>query len=310
MESLEAKFKSLKKVNWGKAAVTFYIVKRQLIQRVAKYSVLRVNVDKALRFKIRNIIKNKIERSNKALEYDFHTADLDDDLLSLNTTETDFQNILDQISSEELFTVDNYEELFGSWLYIARLDKKDNPPLFSVRKISDSWTAKKITQLVSMIFKNNMLIDLDEKEIFRIDGNLDFLSFDGMIFIADKKNFETALNFREGMEKNRDEIVEEFESLSLFKNAKNITKFVGNNMRRLRKLSQVKKAGYYKDKSFLKKLKKVNEKDSWGIKFSEDGKIIVNEEDIDIILTVLNNDRLHSKINDENFDVEVKHKIG
>jgi len=33
-------------------------------------------------------------------------------------------------------------------------------------------------------------------------------------------------------------------------------------------------------------------------------------KDIETVLRVLNNDRLTSKINAENFDVDVKHKIG
>ena len=58
-------------------------------------------------------------------------------------------------------------------------------------------------QLVNAIFKNNMLVDLEQGELFRIDTKIDFFSFDGVLFVADKKNFETALNFREGMERNR-----------------------------------------------------------------------------------------------------------
>lgn len=161
-----------------------------------------------------------------------------------------------------------------------------------------------------MVFQNNMLVDLGEQEIFRIDGKVDFFTYEGIIFIADKKNFETALNFREGMERNRDEIAKEFSSLGLFENAAAVSGLVGNNLRRLRRLSQVKKAGYYKDPRFLESLKKVNEEDGWGIQYSLDGKLLVTEDDIETVLRVLNNDRLTSKINAENFDVDVKHKLG
>ncbi|MBX9723946.1 MAG: DUF4868 domain-containing protein, partial [Candidatus Obscuribacterales bacterium] len=178
------------------------------------------------------------------------------------------------------------------------------------RRVSEGWTTKKVSQLISMIFQDNMLVDIDQKEIFRIDGKVDFFSYDGTTFIADKKNFETALNFREGMERNRDEIVDEFHTLNLFENATEISTLVGNNIRRLRRLSQVKKAAYYKDANFLANLKRVNAEEGWGIKYSADGKLLVTEEDIEIVLRVLNNDRLTSKINSENFDVDVKHKLG
>lgn len=101
-----------------------------------------------------------------------------------------------------------------------------------------------------MVFHNNMLVDLSQQEIFRIDGKVDFFTYNGVIFIADKRNFEAALNFREGMERNRDEIVKEFSELGLFENATAVSEFVGNNLRRLRRLSQVKKLAITKTPHF------------------------------------------------------------
>lgn len=198
--------------------------------------------------------------------------------------------------------------LIGSWIYIARLEK-DGQILYSVRRVSEGWTTKKVSQFINMIFDNNMLVDIEQKEIFRIDGKVDFFSFDGVIFIADKKNFETALNFREGMERNRDEIVEQVKQIKLFVNANKISNLVGNNIKRLRKLSQVKKSGYYKKQDFLQSLKQVNKDENWGIQYSDDGKLIVTEENIETVLTILNNSRLKSPINQESFDVDVKHKF-
>nr|VFK24124.1 MAG: protein of unknown function (DUF4868) [Candidatus Kentron sp. MB]VFK30508.1 MAG: protein of unknown function (DUF4868) [Candidatus Kentron sp. MB]VFK75279.1 MAG: protein of unknown function (DUF4868) [Candidatus Kentron sp. MB] len=244
------------------------------------------------------------------MEYDFNTADLDDNLLGIPVAETDLQSIIDTLQdSEEPKTIGRYEELLKASMYIARFDIEGQPPLLSARRVSDSWTTKKVLTLISMIFRDNMLMDLDQQQIFRIDGQVDFFAFDGMIFIADKKNFETALNFRIGMEKNRDEIVEEFFELGLFKNAHAISDLVGNKIPRLRKLSQVKKAGYYKDSNFLENLKRVGEEEKWGIRYSPNGELLVTEDNIDTVLRLLNNDRLTSKINAENFDVDVKHKL-
>lgn len=311
MEEKKKLLAKIKKLDWSRAKVSLYLVKRELVHREATYDVLQVNADDNLRKRLRGIAGGKIQQSNNALEYDFNTADLDDNLLGIATSETDFQSIIDVIAAEdEPDFADTIEQLIDSWLYIARLDLAGEPPLYAARRISEGWTTKKVTQLISMIFTNNMLMDIEQKEIFRIDGKVDFFSYDGTTFIADKKNFETALNFREGMEKNRDEIIEEFHTLNLFENATEVSTLVGNNMRRLRRLSQVKRAGYYKDTNFLANLKRVNDEEGWGIKYSADGKLLVTEEDIETVLRVLNNDRLTSKINSENFDVDVKHKLG
>ncbi len=309
MEDLQNSFNEVKDINWNEAVVSFYVVKRRLANREAKYEILQVNVDENLCKKIRKVANDKVETSNKALEYDFNTSDLDDNVLGIATEETDLKELIDSITAEEIpETADSYETLIGSWIYIARLEK-DEQILYSVRRVSEGWTTKKVSQLINMIFDNNMLVDIEQKEIFRIDGKVDFFSFNGIIFIADKKNFETALNFREGMERNRDEIVEEFKEANLFIDANEISNLVGNNIKRLRKLSQVKKSGYYKKQNFLQSLKEVNKTENWGIQYSEDGKLIVTEDDIETILTILNNSRLKSPINQESFDVDVKHKF-
>lgn len=308
---LKTTLDKIKTINWDSASVSFFVIKRKLVQRTAKYEVLQVNIDENLRTKLRSICAGKIKQSNATFEYDFNTADMDDNLLGIPTADTDLQPIIDALQDDEDPPIaDQYETLLGSWLYIARLDVNGHQPIFSARRVSEGWTTKKVFQLINMVFQNNMLVDMGQQEIFRIDGKVDFFAYEGTIFIADKKNFETALNFREGMERNRDEIVKEFSELGLFENANTVAELVGNNLRRLRRLSQVKKAGYYKDPAFLQNLKMVNEEDGWGIQYSLDGKLLVTENDVETVLRVLNNDRLTSKINAENFDVDVKHKLG
>ena len=311
MDDLKIKLDAIKNLNWSNALVSFFIVKRKLVRRKAEYEIQHVKVNEDLAKKLRNNVSDKIRGSNTALEYDFNNADLDDDLLGLPTEDTDMKSIIDELQSKiSPPTVDRYENLLGSWMYIARFDINGHPPLFSARRVPESWTTKKTFQWINMVYRNNMLVSLDEQQVFRIDGRIDFFAYETILFIADKRNFETALNFREGMEKNRDEIVREFSDLGLFEDADTVSKLVGNNLRRLRRLSQIKKAGYYQDSGFLENLKVINEEDGWGIRYSANGRLVVTEESIETVLRVLNNDRLTSKINNENFDVDVKHKLG
>jgi hypothetical protein len=312
-------FHQVKEIDWSNATVSLYVVNRNLIQRVANYKVLQVNADESLRRKLRDISKKQVDLSNEVIGYDFNTADLDNDVLAIQTSETDFEQLIKIITSDDSDSesvdqvpkfVRRYEELIGSWIYVARLDVPDQPPLYAARRVSSSWTSKKVNGGLSMIFKDTMMIDLDQEEIFRVEPNIDFYVFNGFVFIANKNNFEIALNFREGMEENRDKIVEDFKEQAIFQNAEDIAHLVGDNVKRLRRLSKVKKSAYYHDPQFLANLQMVNDEESWGIKYSDDGKLIASEETIDTILLVLNNDRLTSKINAENFDVDVKHRLG
>lgn len=311
MDDLNKAFKSLKKKKWGDATVSLYVVKRTLSHKVAHYKVSHVNTETNLRIKLRKAVSGVLAKSNAVLEYDFVAADLDGDVLGLDVDGTDFETIL-SLLEEDVDDIKGVDDLVKTWVYIVRLDlnARGSKPLYAVRKVSDVWTTKKVKQtLINLIFDGNMLVDLDQKEVFQVDGKIDFYTHDGLIFIADKKNFESAMNFRVGMEANRDVIVDEFKQLGIFEDAELIKTAVGNNLKRLRKLSQVKKSTYYHDKKFMASLKKVAKEEGWDIKYNKNGEIIVNEENIDLVLKVLNNDRLTSKINSENFDVDVKHKI-
>lgn len=311
MEQLEQLFRELKQEDWASSTASLYVAKRTLRNKKAKYSVFQVNVDDSLQSKLKSIASRRVNAANTALEYDFNTADLDDNVLGIQVQETDFQVILEAITREpapEFIT--EYDELVGTWVYIARFDIPEKEPLYFVRKVNETWSTKKVFQVANVFFKDNMLVDIEQEHIFRIDGKVDFFSYRGTIFIADKRNFESALNFREGMERNRDQIVEDFKETELFVDADEISRLVGSSLPRLRKLSQVKKAGYYRDPKFLSNLKVVSAVEGWGINYSDDGKLIVDETDIDTVLRVLNNDRLKSMINEENFDVDVKHKLG
>lgn len=310
MNTLKNKFKDLQKVDWSKATVSLFVAKRRLVNREAVYDLLEVTIDKPLGRKLRSISREKLSKSNDVRDYDFNTADLDNDVLGIETSETDLGALIDEIeSATPIKKATDYASLVGSWIYIARLEVSGSPVLFSARKTSATWTAKKVSQLVNAIFSNNVLIDLNQKEVFQIDSKVDFFSFDGFIFIADKKSFENALNFRAGMEKNRDAIVKEFATLNIFTDAAAVGTLVGDNVIRLRKLSQVQKSGYFRDSKYRSSLHKINKSDKWGLKYDSQKRLIPSEESIEDILKFLNNDRLNSKLNSEIFDVDVKHKV-
>lgn len=83
---------------------------------------------------------------------------------------------------------------------------------------------------------------------------------------------------------------------------------VGLKLNYLRRISMIKRNGYYKQPGYIKKIKAVCAKRKWDIKF-EGNKIVVTSENVEMVLRLLNNDRLESPINAELFDVSVKQKV-
>jgi len=82
----------------------------------------------------------------------------------------------------------------------------------------------------------------------------------------------------------------------------------GTRLSHLRRISMIKRNGYYRQPGFMEKVKAVCAKKKWQIQF-EGSKAVVTEDTVELLLRLLNNDRLASLLTEEVFDVTVKHKV-
>lgn len=144
--------------------------------------------------------------------------------------------------------------------------------------------------------------------MFVIYPNYDFFVYQGVTFISSKRQFESSMNFRDGMKAKSDEVLSDFQQNSTFKNIELIKEYVGDNLHHLRKMASILKSGYYKQPDYIQNLIKVSKKEKWELKV-ENGQIVVEKETIDLLLKLLNNDRLRSLINDETFDASAKSRV-
>ena len=110
------------------------------------------------------------------------------------------------------------------------------------------------------------------------------------------------------MKAKSDEVLSDFQQNSTFKNIELIKEYVGDNLHHLRKMASILKSGYYKQPDYIQNLIKVSKKEKWELKV-ENGQIVVEKETIDLLLKLLNNDRLRSLINDETFDASAKSRV-
>lgn len=304
------KLAHLRQTDFKPWAMTLWLVKRRLdVHKQAHYSVLRVDVDKKLQNKLKKAVTDRVQGVDYKLEaYDFLTADQDNHLFTIESAETDFTKIQGEVDKGLANQkVEKYEDLLDSWAYVVKLEHDGNI-VYGVRKINKFTQATKVKAVSYFLFEDKKLVDLEDKKIFAIDTHIDFFAYDGTTFITNKKEFESALNFREGMEKNRDVILAEFVELKVFSDIEPIRKMVGSNLHLLRKMSSIQKNAYYKDKKFLKDLHARNIEKGWYLTI-HNGVIAIDETNVDFVLKLLNNERVESQINHEVFDAVVKKKV-
>lgn len=301
--------KKIQKTDFKPWEAKLWLVKRRLSGKEAVYSVLRVETDKKLNRRLKAAVTNRLNGKNLVLEeYSFLSADQDDRVFTLDSSETDFVKIEEEINKGLTNPrATQYAELLDSWGLVIEM-RHDEQVVYGMRKVNALTQAKKVASLSSFLFRNSLLVDLSDERVFTLDLNLDFFVASGIAFITHKKDFESALNFRKGMEDNRDAVLDEFGKLEVFSDVGPLRDYIGVNLHHLRKISAIRKSGYYQDRSFMENLIKVNQERKWGLLIAG-GKITVTAENAETVLTLLSNSRLISLINEEVFDALVKKKV-
>jgi hypothetical protein len=304
--------KALKKLHdlpLNKAHVVLWIIKRQLQGGLATYRVASVKIEKALQRKLIGVVTRAVKSSNQVHEYEFLSEDHDADVtLTVRLSDTDLGSIAKQISNgSDNPHIENAQQLFDSWAYAVELHIGDER-ILAVRKIPEGWKLKQKDSTLRVMFQNRMLLDYEDADIFRLDKQIDFFSYDGLVFILDKKKFEMAMNFRAGMEKSRDAVLGDLKNLGVVNEIEIIRVRVGTRLSLLRRMAMISKNGYYKKTDFIVRLKAVCTERKWPVAFEGD-RIVVTDENVEVVLKLLNNDRLASPVTEEVFDVSVKKKV-
>lgn len=304
--TMRSKFNSLKDLDLESCFVSLAIVQEYKKQRISQYNVKYVQIDEVLENRLRAIIIRKIDSSNSLEEYSFDCPEPEEDQIrAISSDETDFikiKEIIETLNPEEDI-IENVAELVKAKSYVIILRNEEGIQVVGFKKIPENWKMKKNKGLISLVYRENRFEDLEEENIFSISNSIDFIYYDELLFILSKKAFETGLNFREGMLTKAAEFYAEVQQENLFLNMDILTEKVGDNQRYLRKIATIKNLGYYKDQDFLSKFRLVNEIKSWGIEFQEN-QIVITQESLEDILTILQNKRLHSDLTEEDFDVE------
>lgn len=300
---------AIKALDLQKWSATFWLIKRYIANHAAHYSVLRVNTDAKLQKRLKGYVIDQLQgRDFHLTEYDFNNADGDDTLFTITADATDFPKVEEAINAGfDNAIAKEYQELLNSWSYVVQLEHGSDR-LYAWRKISTLTQPKKVQSRQATFFVEHKLMDVEDKEVFLIDPRFDFFVHGDLIFIANKKEFEISMNFREGMKAKAVEVIQNFNASGHFKNVDLIQKHVGDNMHHLRKMASILKAGYYQQPDYIQRMIEVSKEEGWELKV-EDGQVVVEEETIELLLKLLNNDRLRSPINNEVFDAAAKARV-
>lgn len=300
----------IKAINSDEWSLSLWIVKRKLIGGVASYTVLRADAESNVMSKLFGYFHDQFVKPCLLVHpYDFHTADEDGVLLKIAEEETDFKQISSEIDKGfSVPRVGRGADLLGSHAYVVLFQNGDRR-LYAWKGLGQDMQPKKVKSKTSLLFRETKLIDIDDECVFTIYNRYDFFSFDGVIFISNKARFESSMRFREGIRSKAGDFIKNLEQTGFVDNASKISEFCGDNYFHLRKMASISKFGYYKDEKYFHRLVEINESEGWGLRINDEGKIVVEEGSVSVLLKFLNNDRLRSPINNELFDASAKSRV-
>jgi hypothetical protein len=301
----------LKGIKFYESHISLVIVKEYKKGSASHYNVKYVQINPSLENRLRAIISAKVNTLNTVEEYSFDCPEPEEDhVKAIPYEETDFYQILEKLLplNPEEDIVESVNELVRAKSYMIILRNEESIQAIGFKTLPENWRMKKAKGFIPLMYKDNRFEDLEANQVFSISGSIDFIYFSDFLFILSKKLFEAGLNFRKGMIAKSEEFYDEAEQSELFVNIGVLKERVGNNQRYLRKIATIKNLGYYKDQVFLNNFKLLSETKNWGVEFN-DGHIVITEEKLDALLTVLQNKRLHSELTEEDFDVESAKKF-
>ncbi|PTB92083.1 hypothetical protein C9994_14545 [Marivirga lumbricoides] len=298
--------RQLKNLDLRGVNVTLAVVKEYKRDRVSQYNVKYVPIDQRLENRLRNIVVNHINNSNTVEEYSYDCPEPEEDQVRvISYEETDFYRIFEQLEdlNPEEDIIENVEELVKSKAYMIILRTVEGIKVVGFKTLPENWRMKRSKGLIPLLYTENRFEDLEQNNVFSISSLVDLFYFNEFLFILSKKDFERGLNFREGMINNANELYEEVTQLNIFVNMEILTDRVGNNQRYLRKIATIRNLGHYRNPVYLRRLQQLSAAKGWKIQFEEE-QIVITNETLDDILTLLQNKRLHSELTEEDFDVE------
>ncbi len=174
--------------------------------------------------------------------------------------------------------------------------------LHAVARANQSWGTKPRSGLLPVVFSDEEL-ELEESPAFTLSKRFDFFVLDQDLLISNKAMFESILSHRQTHVQDFTDMQSEPEFAALFSSTTELVKYVGTNRMHLRRASEIRRKGHYKDPSFMKALKSQHKLAGLTINFDTKNRIVPSAATCSDIFKALLDHRLMSRFSKLNYDV-------
>lgn len=245
----------LKEIDVQNANVTLWVFKKSLNAKTKApvFTGRWVDTTEQLNARLIQIFEIQRENITETKDYSLVALTNENSALTIAAEETLSNLVVAGCDSEtDARKATKVAQLDNAFFYVIKI-RVGEDVAYAVRKTENSWKTKNSKSIVTAIWKDDELELVDDNS-FRISNIVDFIIFNDLIYIRNKLNFESVLNFKEAHVSQFTNIMAEVDFNKVFTDSAIIASYVGDNKTHLRRAMTIHQLGYYKDADFMKSL--------------------------------------------------------
>jgi hypothetical protein len=288
-----------KALNLADGVLSLWVFKKR---QTGGYSAKSIDVTDGLTAELKNIITQVLQVRTEVEDYSLIAQSNEVSCLHVGMDETSFADLkalADAPAEEHRIEGERAFKNIAGYVIRVRIGTR---VLYCVRQVTDAWKTRKARTVINVVLRANRL-DLVEDRSFTIAKSIDFFVLDNDILIVNKRAFETLLNYKIEYANSFTELQADATFLSCFTSMAPLITHVGTNVMHLRRMAVIQQRANYANPDYMQRLRVANAQEGWNIAFDPNGRIIATEDTMRVIMQVLLNHRLYSKLSLTTFDV-------
>ncbi|CAH7293371.1 Kiwa anti-phage protein KwaB-like domain-containing protein [Vibrio sp. F12] len=250
-------------------------------------------------------VENQVEPIRDLSAYSALTVDTDEDRALVHSIQdTDFSQVIEKIRlGADNDPVTDIKEFHNAWALVVEF-QKDHHQFYAYSKVKGGWNLKRVPTISSWTFADGDFKKVEVRNTFSFRDYFDFIAYGNDVFIRDKANYELGLNIREGLEAKRDVLVDALSEHGIITSVQGLKVAIGTNKTLLRRLVSAEETRYFEDQQFIEEMKAIITEHQWALDVDEEGKFVVDENNIDLFLKLINDKRFISLIKKQMVDAD------
>ncbi len=298
---MQATFNSLCTFDYANASAHLWVFKKSTTNR--KFTAHFVPTDQALTDMLKALIQTEMARITEVSQYSYLSETNENSCLSTPQQGTDFQFLKAQVDRPEPEChLQGIRDLKGAEGYLVKFTH-NGETVYAVKRSTASWKTSYPKKFINIVFAEGEL-SAAEDNAFSIERTFDFFCKGALLFIGNKRGFESAMEYRAAYTQAFLGLQQNSSFNGLFTDLQPLISYVGNNSIHLRRMATVEEKALYGRPGFLASLQCVSVRHNWDINFDPaTNKIIPCEQTARTILQVLLDHRLMSEVTENIYDV-------